>query len=37
MSKLIQVRKFIVLLEEILHDGGPLPEKPRRRARSARS
>ena len=31
MSKLIQVRKFFVFLEEIIHEGGPLPEKPRRR------
>lgn len=32
MSDLIKVRKFATFGEEILHDGGPKPQTPRRRA-----
>lgn len=32
MSELIQVRKFLTIAEEVLHEGGPAPDQPRRRA-----
>ncbi len=31
-SELVQVRKFVVTAEEILHEGGPKPERTRTRA-----
>jgi hypothetical protein len=30
-SELVQVRKFMTLTDEILHEGGPRPQTPRRR------
>lgn len=32
MTDLVQIRKMIIQVEEIHHDGGPRPAKPRRRA-----
>ncbi|MCW5774028.1 MAG: amino acid synthesis family protein [Rhodospirillaceae bacterium] len=34
-NELVQVRKFVVTAEEILHEGGPRPDVPRRRAAAA--
>jgi len=34
-NELVQVRKFVFTAEEILHEGGPRPEQPRRRAAAA--
>jgi hypothetical protein len=34
-NDLVQVRKFVVTAEEILHEGGPRPAVPRRRAAAA--
>lgn len=34
-NELVQVRKFVVVAEEILHEGGPRPERPRTRAAAA--
>ena len=34
-NELVQVRKFFVISEEILHEGGPRPAKPRTRAAAA--
>lgn len=31
-NELVQVRKFAIVAEEILHEGGPRPERTRRRA-----
>jgi hypothetical protein len=34
-NELVQVRKFVVVAEEILHEGGPKPERARTRAAAA--
>jgi len=34
-NELVQVRKFVVTAEEILHEGGPRPARPRTRAAAA--
>jgi hypothetical protein len=34
-NELVEVRKFVVTAEEILQEGGPRPERPRRRAAAA--
>ena len=34
-NELVQVRKFVVIAEEILHEGGPRSERPRARAAAA--
>ncbi|MGH7003369.1 MAG: amino acid synthesis family protein [Alphaproteobacteria bacterium] len=34
-NELVQVRKFVVIAEEILHEGGPRPARPRTRAAAA--
>jgi len=31
-NELVEVRKFVVIAEEILHEGGPRPDRPRLRA-----
>jgi hypothetical protein len=31
-NELVQVRKFVVIAEEVLHEGGPRPARPRTRA-----
>ncbi len=32
MSDLVQIRKIVTIVEEIRHDGGPIPDRPVRRA-----
>jgi len=34
-NELVEVRKFVVIAEEILHEGGPRPDRPRLRAAAA--